>query len=102
MKPARPDSASFDDRHVPAGSTCRARIRAAQRKALIDKIEELQRKPNAGPILPVQSVLSTALSMFVPGPDEMISADGIGVWLIQRALRQSGYQIVPIEAPKKQ
>lgn len=102
MKPHPVPSSTFDERHVPAGKTCRARIRAAQRKKLIDTIEALQRKPGAAPFLPVETAISTALSMFVPGPGEMISADGLGVWLILRALRQSGYEIVPIEAPPKQ
>lgn len=91
---------TFDDRHVPAGASCKSRVRSAQRKALIDTLEALQRRPNAGPNLPPQIAISAALSMFVPGPAELISADGTGVWLIMRALRQSGYEIKPIEAKR--
>lgn len=74
--------------------------RARTRQWLIDTLDELHRKPTAGPTLPAEVAISAALTMFVPGPASLIGPKGIGVWLIQRALRQTGYSIVPTEAKR--
>lgn len=71
--------------------------RSAKIECVFDKIESLHRKPTAAPTLSVEVAISTALSMFVPGPASLISPTGRGVWLIMRALRQCGYSIVPTE-----
>lgn len=85
------------DGHMPSGPNCRARVRSAKRQVLIDQLEALHRKPTAAPTVPAEVAISTALSMFVPGPADLISATGTGVNLIKRALSGAGYKIVPME-----
>lgn len=74
--------------------------RIAKITCVFDRIESLQRKPTAAPLLEPEEAIAMAISLFVPGPAELISSKGRGVFLIMRALRQSGYSIVPTEAKR--
>jgi hypothetical protein len=63
----------------------------------MDQLVPILRKPRAAPLLTPPEVISAAISLFVPGPADLISPTGRCVSTIMLALEKMGYEIVPME-----
>jgi hypothetical protein len=66
-----------------------------ERQLVVDRLMAELRKPTAGPMVTPEECISAALSLFVPGPADLISPDGRGVRLILLTLDKMNFKIVP-------